>query len=147
MSQGVRAIFEPLRSLGFASITASYVAIGTPLANQARIFKIDNKNTEFGRVKIQRCDRHKITCYRISGKELRLSHRREMTLFGRLVTYLKKALMASLRALMFSKNSLWVTTRRNHLNKRSIGLHLREVYLGRYSNCILPSSATNCSTM
>jgi len=42
MAYGVRAIFEPLRSLAFGSIGASYTAIGTALLGPARIFKIDN---------------------------------------------------------------------------------------------------------
>lgn|SRR5690606_1441089 len=42
MSYGVRALFEPLRSLAFGGIGAAYAAIGTPLARPARLVKIDN---------------------------------------------------------------------------------------------------------
>ena len=42
MAYGVRAIFEPLRSLGFGSIGASYAAIGTAITKPARLIKIDN---------------------------------------------------------------------------------------------------------
>lgn len=40
-----RANFEPLRSLGFASISASYAAVGTPSDNPVRAFCINN-NTQ-----------------------------------------------------------------------------------------------------
>lgn len=42
MAYGVRAIFDPLRSLAFGSIGASYAAIGTALTRPARLIKIDN---------------------------------------------------------------------------------------------------------
>lgn len=40
-----RAFFEPLRSLGFAGISGSYAAVGTPLAHPVRAFCITN-NTQ-----------------------------------------------------------------------------------------------------
>jgi len=40
-----RANIEPLRSLGFASISASYAAVGTPAAHPCRLLCITN-NTE-----------------------------------------------------------------------------------------------------
>lgn len=40
--QASRAAFEPLRSLAFGSIAAGYTAVGTPLANPARILSIIN---------------------------------------------------------------------------------------------------------
>lgn len=46
MAAGVsRAFFEPLRSLGFAGISASYADVGTPLTHQVRAFCITN-NTQ-----------------------------------------------------------------------------------------------------
>lgn len=42
MSQAIRAYFEPLRSIAFGSIGASYTAIGNPFANPIRILFIDN---------------------------------------------------------------------------------------------------------
>ena len=46
MANGVsRAFFEPLRTLGFAGISASYAAVGTPLAHKVRAFCITN-NTQ-----------------------------------------------------------------------------------------------------
>jgi|ERR1017187_9190350 hypothetical protein len=41
-SLAIRAKFEPLRSLAYTSITSSYVAVGSPLANPGRIMKVDN---------------------------------------------------------------------------------------------------------
>lgn len=40
-----RAFFEPLRSLGFASISGTYAAVGTPLDHEVRAFCITN-NTQ-----------------------------------------------------------------------------------------------------
>jgi len=40
-----RANFEPLRSLGFASISASYAAVGTPSTHPVRAFCLNN-NTQ-----------------------------------------------------------------------------------------------------
>ena len=40
-----RAYFEPLRSLGFAGISAAYASVGTPAENPIRVFKITN-NTQ-----------------------------------------------------------------------------------------------------
>jgi hypothetical protein len=40
-----RAFFEPMRSLGFAGISGSYAAVGTPLDNPVRAFCITN-NTQ-----------------------------------------------------------------------------------------------------
>lgn len=40
-----RALFEPLRSLGFAGISAAYAAVGDPLDNPCRAFCITN-NTQ-----------------------------------------------------------------------------------------------------
>lgn len=40
-----RANFEPLRSLGFASISAAYAAVGTPSNNEVRAFCLNN-NTQ-----------------------------------------------------------------------------------------------------
>ena len=40
-----KAFFEPLRSLNFAGISASYANVGTPTVNPIRIFKISN-NTQ-----------------------------------------------------------------------------------------------------
>lgn len=37
-----RAFFEPLRTLDAASISGTYAAVGTPLANQVRVFCITN---------------------------------------------------------------------------------------------------------
>ena len=37
-----RARFEPLRSIGFASISAAYAAVGTPLDHPVRAFCITN---------------------------------------------------------------------------------------------------------
>lgn len=37
-----RLVFEPVRTLGEASIVAGYTAVGTPLANAARQFFIQN---------------------------------------------------------------------------------------------------------
>lgn len=34
--------YEPLRSLGFVSITLSYVGVGSPFANPCRMIMIDN---------------------------------------------------------------------------------------------------------
>lgn len=46
MAAGVsRAHFEPLRTIGFAGISAAYAAVGTPLAQQVRAFCITN-NTQ-----------------------------------------------------------------------------------------------------
>ena len=43
MSAGVsRAHFESLRSLGFAGISGTYAAVGTPLISQVRAFCITN---------------------------------------------------------------------------------------------------------
>jgi len=44
MSQS-RAFFEPLRSLGFAGISAAYAAVGTPTDHPIRVFCITN-NTQ-----------------------------------------------------------------------------------------------------
>jgi hypothetical protein len=38
----VRVAFEDLRSLGFASVSASYAAVGNPFSNPIRILKITN---------------------------------------------------------------------------------------------------------
>lgn len=43
------AYFEPLRSLGFASISGTYAAVGTPTTHQARAFCITN-NTQGGMI-------------------------------------------------------------------------------------------------
>lgn len=40
-----RALFEPLRTLGFAGISAAYAAVGTPLTQPCRAFCITN-NTQ-----------------------------------------------------------------------------------------------------
>lgn len=40
-----RAQFEPLRTLGFGSISGTYAAVGSPLENQVRAFCITN-NTQ-----------------------------------------------------------------------------------------------------
>lgn len=46
MASGVsRAHFEPLRTLGFAGISAAYAAVGTPLDHMVRAFCITN-NTQ-----------------------------------------------------------------------------------------------------
>ena len=37
-----KAFFEPLRSLGFAGISAAYANIGSPTDNPIRIFKVSN---------------------------------------------------------------------------------------------------------
>jgi len=37
-----RAFFEPLRTLGFAGISAAYAAVGTPTTHTARVFCITN---------------------------------------------------------------------------------------------------------
>jgi len=37
-----RAFFEPLRSLGFAGISAAYAAVGTPTTHTAKVFCITN---------------------------------------------------------------------------------------------------------
>lgn len=42
MGLQIRALFEPLRSLAFGSISGAYTAIGTPLANPSRIMVIQN---------------------------------------------------------------------------------------------------------
>ncbi len=43
MAAGVsRAHFEPLRTLGFAGISAAYAAVGIPLAHMVRAFCITN---------------------------------------------------------------------------------------------------------
>ena len=47
MSLEVRMGFEPIRSLGFASIGAAYMGVGTSLANPARmIFVTNSTNAE-----------------------------------------------------------------------------------------------------
>src|SRR5574337_251097 len=38
----VRVRYEPLRSLGFASISGSYAGVGTPFANPIRLLKVTN---------------------------------------------------------------------------------------------------------
>lgn len=38
----VSALFEPIRTAAFGAIGANYAALGTPLANPARIIKINN---------------------------------------------------------------------------------------------------------
>ena len=42
MSIAIYAQWEPMRSLGFASIAAGYTAIGTPLDHRAVIIYLDN---------------------------------------------------------------------------------------------------------
>ena len=42
MSLAIKALFEPLRSLGFASVGAAYVGVGTSLTHPARIIFIQN---------------------------------------------------------------------------------------------------------
>lgn len=41
-SHAIRAEYEPIRSLGFASITANYMGIGTEFDNPARIIRVQN---------------------------------------------------------------------------------------------------------
>lgn len=42
MDSGQIVRFEPLRSLAFGSISGTYTALGTPLANASHILNIDN---------------------------------------------------------------------------------------------------------
>ena len=41
-SHAIKAVYDPLRSLGFGSIGVSYTGIGTALSNPARIIRIQN---------------------------------------------------------------------------------------------------------
>jgi hypothetical protein len=42
MDNAIRVRFEPLRSLAFGSISGTYAAIGTALANASHLLKVDN---------------------------------------------------------------------------------------------------------
>jgi hypothetical protein len=42
---GVRAFFEPIRTLGFAGISGAYATVGSPAENKVRAFCISN-NTQ-----------------------------------------------------------------------------------------------------
>lgn len=42
MDNAIRVRFEPLRSLAFGSISGTYAAIGTALANASHLIKVDN---------------------------------------------------------------------------------------------------------
>ena len=41
-AHAVRIAFEPLRSLGFASVSAAYAGVGAPFANPVREIKVSN---------------------------------------------------------------------------------------------------------
>jgi len=45
-SQAIRLVPEPIRSLGFASIGAVYMGVGTEITNPARILRIQNLTNE-----------------------------------------------------------------------------------------------------
>lgn len=42
LASSVRVRYEPLRSIGFASISGTYTAVGLPMANPIRILKVSN---------------------------------------------------------------------------------------------------------
>ncbi len=42
---GSRAFFEPIKTLGFAGISAAYASVGSPTTHPIRVFKISN-NTQ-----------------------------------------------------------------------------------------------------
>jgi hypothetical protein len=42
MDNAIRVRFEPLRALAFGSISGTYAAIGTALANASHLIKVDN---------------------------------------------------------------------------------------------------------
>jgi len=46
MSNAIRMLVEPIRSLGFASIGAVYMGIGTPIDHNARIIHIVNNTNK-----------------------------------------------------------------------------------------------------
>jgi hypothetical protein len=60
LASSVRVRYEPLRSLGFASISAIYASVGLPFSNPVRILKVTNLTDATMLVSLNGVDDHDI---------------------------------------------------------------------------------------